>query len=194
MGIVITWSLVFWVIAAVIAFCAFSFFLLQVAYAIAPDAPDASIHPRTPSPDEGMTEYPEVTDQAFREKIPKFGRRHSLPLDPPPPQSFFHHYRPADVAARWKQHGAAALNKMALLHSGHGLQHRLPNELKALRKLFARSGSIIFVKSGGFFRRFGQGQAFLGRRLKAKEALLFITEPLIGQFRKARWFFLRRKK
>jgi hypothetical protein len=193
MGIVITWSLVFWVIAGVIAFCALSFFLLQVAYAIAPDekAPDVSIRPRMPSPDDETVDS-EATEEAFRKEIPKFGRRHSPPLDPPAPQSFFHQYRLEGVAERWKQNGAAALNKVALLHKSHGLQHRLSNELKTLRKLIARSGSLIFVKSGGFFRRLARGQAFLGRRLKAKEALLFITELLIGQYRKVWRFFFRR--
>lgn len=194
MGIVITWSQVFWAIAAVIAVCGLGYFLLRVTYAIAVDenAPDVSIDPKTSAPDVRATEFREATDEAFPKKVPEFGRRHSLPPNPRPPRSFFHNYRPADVAESWKHHGTAALNKMALLHTGHGLQHRFRKGLKASRKIASRSGRFIFVKSGGFFRRLGRGQTSLNRRVKAKEGLAFLAEPLIGQFRKVRQLFLRR--
>jgi hypothetical protein len=194
MGIVITWSLVFWIIAAVIAVWAFAVFLRRVAYAIALDenAPDVPIHPRTPSPEEGTAEYPQATDEAFRKKIPQFGRRHSVRLDPPPRRSFFDHHRVADVAESWKQHGAAAFNKLALLQTGLSLQLRYRNGLKATCRILVQSGSFIFVKSGGFFRQLDRGRAFLGRRVRAIGALVFLAEPLIGRLRKVRWLFLRR--
>jgi len=165
MGIVVSWSLIFWVIAAVVGFCALSFFLLQVAYTIAAEAPDVSIHARTPSPKDRKVEYPEA-DEAFRKKILKFGRRHSLPLDSPPPRSFVYHYR-ADVVETWKQYGAAVLNKVAILRASQGLERRFRKGLTTLRKIFSRSGSFIFAKSGGFFRRLGRGRAIIDRRAKA---------------------------
>jgi hypothetical protein len=194
MGIVITWSLVFWIIAAVIAVWACAVFLRRVAYAIALDenAPDVSTHPRTPSPEEGTAEYRRATDEVFRTKIPQFGRRHSIRLDPPPRRFFFDRYRVADVAESWKQRGAAAFNKLALLHTGLGLQHRFRNGLKASCRILIQSGSFIFVKSGGFFRQLDRGRTFLGRRVRAIGALVFLAEPLIGQLRKVRWLFLRR--
>lgn len=167
MGIVISWSLIFWVIAAVIGFCALSYFLLQVAHAIAPEAPDVSIYPETPSPKDVKVGYPEATDEALRKKTPKFGMRRSLPLYSSRPRSFIHHDRLADVAESWKQHSAAALNKVAILHASHGLERRFRKGLRTLRKILARSGSFIFVKSGGFFRRLGQGRTIIDRRAKA---------------------------
>jgi hypothetical protein len=166
MGIVISWSLILWVIAAVIGFCALSFFLLQVASAIAAEAPDVSIHPRTPLPKDGKIEYSAATGEAFRERIPKFGMRRSLPLDSPRPRSFVHHYR-ADVVETWKQRSAAALNKVAILRASQGLERRFRKGSTTLRTIFARSGSFIFVKSRGFFRRLDRGRAIIDRRAKA---------------------------
>ena len=191
MGILITWSLVFWVLATIIAFCALSFFLLHIAYAIARnDEAPQSIHPGVTSPDEG-TVNPEAANGAFRDNIRRFGRRHSLPPDLSPPQSFLHQYRPEDIAERSKHHVTAALKKAALLHTSHGLQHGFPNGLETLRKFFARAKGLIFTKSGDFFWQLGQGQALSNWWLKHKEALLSITKPL-GQFRRARQFLRRR--
>lgn len=158
MGIVITWSMIFWVIAAVIAILVLAYFLFQVARVIARDAnePDVSLHPKAPTSNERTSEFSEATVKGFHKKVPEFGRRHSLPPEPPPPLSFFHHYRLTDVAESWKHHGSAALNKMALVHTGHGLQHRFQKWLKTSRRIARRSGRIIFINSSEFFRRLGR--------------------------------------
>jgi len=157
MGIVITWSMIFVFIAVVIAILVLTYFLFHVASKIAGDAnePDVSVHPKVPTSHEGTSEFSEATVEAFRRKVPKFGRRHSLPSNPSPLRSFFHHYRPAHVTDSWKHHGAAALKKMTLLHTSLGLQHRFRKGLIAFRKIASQSGRFIFIKFGGLFRRLG---------------------------------------
>jgi hypothetical protein len=158
MGIIITWSMIFWVLAAVIAICGLAWLLLRVAYLIARDenAPDVSIQPKTPASNERTTEFREATVEAFRKKVPEFGRRRSLSPDLTPSRSFFHHYRLADVAERWKHHGTAALKTMALPHKGRGLRHRFRKGSKASHRIASRSGRFIFVKSSEFFQRLAE--------------------------------------
>jgi hypothetical protein len=168
MGIVI-WSMIFWVLAAVIAIWGLAWLLLQVAYLIARDenAPDVSDRPKTAASNETTIEFREASVEAFRKKAPEFGRRRSLSPDPPP-RSFFDHYRVADVAERWNHHGTAALKTMSLLHKGHGLQHRFGKGLKASHRIASRSGRFIFVKSSGFFQRLAESWKHHGTALLNK--------------------------
>lgn len=73
MGVVVTWSLIFWIVIAIITIWAIAFFLRKVAYAIVLDenASDVSIHPETTSPDEWTAQ-----DGASRKDIQKFGGGH----------------------------------------------------------------------------------------------------------------------
>jgi hypothetical protein len=185
MGIIITWSMIFWVFAAVIAIWGLGWFLLKVAYVVARDenAQDVSTHPKTPAPDKSTTEFREATVEAFRKKVPEFGRRRSLPPNPPP-RSLLHRYKVAGVAETWKHHGAAALNKMALLHKGHGLQHRFGKGLKAFRRIANRSGRFIFVQSSGFSRRLAESWKHHGTAALNKMPLLQKGHGLQHRFRK----------
>ena len=186
MGIVISWSMIFWVFAAVIAICGLAWFILKVAYVIARDenAQGVSIHPETLAPDESTTEFREATVEAFRKKVPEFGRRRPLSPYPQPPRSFFQSYKVAGVAESWKHHGAAALNKMALLHKGHSLQHRFETGLKAFCRIAGRSGRFIFVQSSGFSRRLAESWKRHGSAALNKMALLQKGYGLQHRFRK----------